>query len=282
MASGLGFARGKYIRPLAGLSSQWLKQANDQSAEFHLAASLAGIFGTKKEEVGPIRSFLEEVEVTKFVTWHPGSTSAVWSKQPLANNLASVFCRRQMEAFRSGIVGVPIHSAFLARLDDVITFLNEDTDDERLADLLWGMICIEYSDDRIPSDPSGRDIPFELGVPRLLVKPHCFAAKGGYWCLSDSEANAKPDPDVFQHLASGQSNAVSECVTRAARRLKSGGLLVAGYRNRRHSGKPINVVSPIDSTRLLASMLFPLSDGDLKRIANSVFYPVESEASHVD
>jgi CRISPR-associated protein Csx17 len=71
-------------------------------------------------------------------------------------------------------------------------------------------------------------------------------------------------------------------MTRAARRLRSGGLLVAGYRNRRHSGNPINVVSPFDPTRLLASMLFPLSDRDLERIANAVLYPVESEASHVD
>jgi hypothetical protein len=29
-------------------------------------------------------------------------------------------------------------------------------------------------------------------------------------------------------------------------------------------------------------MLFPLSKHDLERIANTVLYPVESEASHVD
>jgi CRISPR-associated protein Csx17 len=87
---------------------------------------------------------------------------------------------------------------------------------------------------------------------------------------------------VFHHLATGQSGAVAESVTRAARRLKSGGLLITGYRNRRHAGGPINVVSRFNPDRLLASMLFPLSDHDLERIANTVLYPAEMEASRVD
>ena len=99
-------------------------------------------------------------------------------------------------------------------------------------------------------------------------------ANGAHWNVTRSaEGNAKPDPDVFHQLASGRDHAVTECVTRAARRLKSGGLLVTGYRNRRQSGRDIGAISPLPAERLVAAMLFPLSNRDLERIANSVLYP---------
>jgi len=278
LANGLAFCKDKYIHPLHGLNQQWLLQADDNSPEFRLAASLAGIQATKKGEVGALRVFLEEVSVTKFVNWNPGSTSAVWSNRSSLANLAAVFRRRQMEAFRKGIVGVPLYSPMFARLDDVIAFLNADTDDGKLSDLLWGLIGVEYPSTPIRPNASVSEIPFEFGVPRLLVQEQCFTAHGDYWNLSDeSDPNAKPEPDVFHVLSAGRKDAVTQCVDRAAQRLKSGGLLVTGYRNRLQAGKSLAVQSPFDADRLLAAMLFPLSDRDLERIANSVLYPPESE-----
>ncbi len=81
-----------------------------------------------EKEVGPLRVFIVPVEVNKFVNWLAGSTSAVWSKQPLADNLAAAFRRRQMEAFRKGFVGVPLYSS-RSSLDDVLVFLREEIDD---------------------------------------------------------------------------------------------------------------------------------------------------------
>lgn len=283
MARGLSFAKAKFIRPLFGLNVQWLHQANDGSAEFRLAASLAGIRNTSKNEVRPIRTFLEEVEVTKYVNWNPGSTSAVWSKQPLAHNLAAIFRRRQMEAYRTGIDGVPIRSSCFARLDDVIDFLHSNTDDDKIADLLWGLICVESTDEPLRFERSSLGVPFEFGLPRLLVNSRWIVPSGDRWKIDrEGTANAIHDPDVFHQLTTGRRDAVSLCVTRAARRLKSGGLVPVGYRNRRHAGQPFDVVSEFDPTRLLASMLFPLSDHDLETISNTVLYPVEREASHVD
>jgi CRISPR-associated protein Csx17 len=278
LANGLAFCKDKHIRPLHGLNQQWLNQADDNNPEFRLAASLAGIQATKKGEVGSLRMFLEEVSATKFVNWHHGSTSAVWSNRSIVANLAAVFRRRQMEAFRKGIVGVPLYSPIFARLDDVIAFLNADTDDDKLNDLLWGLIGVEYPSESVIPNVNEREIPFEFGVPRLLVQERSFTAHGEYWNVSDeSDANAKPEPDVFHVLSSGRKDAVTQCVDRAAQRLKSGGLLVTGYRNRRQAGKSLAVQSPIDAERLLAAMLFPLSNRDLERIANSVLYPPESE-----
>jgi CRISPR-associated protein Csx17 len=278
LAGGLAFCKEKYLRPLQGLNSQWLTQANDGSPEFRLAASLAGVRSSGDGKVSRLRAFLEEVEATKFVNWSPGSTLAVSSKQPLAANLAAVFRRRQLEAYRNGQSGVPLDSPWHASLSDIIGFLNEETDDEKLQDLLWGLIGVDIADDSAMPDLDDLAVPLEFGLPRLLVQERCFVANGKYWNLSHgAAANAKPDPAVFHALASGQPGAVAGCVDRAARRLKSFGLLVNGYRNRQQSGKPLHVVSPIQPERLVASMLFPLSERNLERIANSVLSPPETQ-----
>lgn len=237
LAHGITFAKSKYIRPLSSLNSQWVSQANDGSPEFRLAASLAGI-ASANGKVGPLRAQLEQVSVTKFVNWNSGNTSAVWSHQPLANNLAAVFRRRQLESFQFGVGrGVPIDSYTSARLDDVLAFLNGQTDDGKLADLLWGLICVDPPKESLRFEPSVQDIPFEFSVPRLLVNSLCVAPVGRFWNIVEGTPNAEHDPDVFHHLATDRTEAVSQCVTRAARRLKAGGLLAVGYRNRQHARK---------------------------------------------
>lgn len=300
---GLSFFKDKQfgwrIQPLQGLNSQWPEQIYD-SAEFRLAASLAGIrpvLKKRKMQVGQLRHYLEPVEGDRFINWTKSqnfkTSSAVWSRQPLDTNLAVVFRRRQMEAFREGIAGIPLYSPIFARLDDVIAFLNNETDDDKLCDLLWGLIGIDWS--KVKKNEwmkPERPIPTEFGIPRLVVQNRFFGRKTVrvsnrrlnqvqtriIWRLSsESEPNAKPDPHVFHILTSGRGDAVTQCVDRAARRLKSGGLLVCGYRNRRQAGKSLAVLSPFSPERLLASMLFPLSNRDLQRIANSVLYPPESE-----
>ena len=116
-------------------------------------------------------------------------------------------------------------------------------------------------------------------MPRLLVEPRTFTPDGDFWEMKkDERHNAKPDPDVIHTLASGQANAVEQCVDHAALRLKSGGLLVKGYRNRQRSGRPLGVRSPLPADRLLASMLFPLSSRDLRTVANLVLYPPERQS----
>ncbi|MFO0872104.1 MAG: hypothetical protein U0935_24515 [Pirellulales bacterium] len=131
LSRGLQFAEEKYLRPLQGLSTQWLEQADDGSPEFRLAAALAGI-AAAGDGVGPFRTFLEEVEVTHFVTWSPGNKSAVWSQRDVASNLAAVFRRRQLAAFRAGVEHAPIRSPRPARLSDVVSFLTDQIDDDKL------------------------------------------------------------------------------------------------------------------------------------------------------
>lgn len=283
LAGGLAFCKDKYLKPLQGLSVQWLEQANDGSAEFALAAAVAGI--GPADEVGPLRVFLEEVETKggAFFDWSPGSTSAVWSKRALADNLAAVFRRRQMEAFRTGLAGVPLRPKCFAPLGAVLAFFRDETDDEKLHDLVWGLSALDWRDvSNVPvPPPSDEAVPFEFGVPRLLVERAAvtFDTAFKHWKYAptdDEEANAKPAPDVFHALASG-TEAVTRGVDRGARRLKSGGLLVTGYRNRYRAGESLAVAAAVRPNRLLASMLFPLSNLDLARVADSVLFSPETQ-----
>ncbi|RLS53122.1 MAG: type I-U CRISPR-associated protein Csx17 [Planctomycetota bacterium] len=289
------------IRPLFRMSPKWLKQADDGSAEFGLAASLASIQAT--DDWGSLREFLEPVKVsmrakkTKAVDWNPDSVSSVWGRGSLVANLSAVFRRRQMEAFRAGEEGVPISSNHPARLDHVMQFLNDRIDEDKLADLIWGMLGINWDQVVAPPDEKPQmPVPMEYGIPKLLVMKRSFGSKRIIrkvpkpnhpnskliWNITKDpnlNANAKPDPNVFHPLSSGRSNseAVRECVDRAALRLKAGGLLVHGYQNRRQSGRTLAITSSIPPERLLAAMLFPLSNNDLCRIANSVLSPPVSQ-----
>jgi CRISPR-associated protein Csx17 len=278
LAQGLAFCKDKYIRSLQGLGVQWLDQADDGTPEFRLAASLAGI--RPDRAVGQLRTFLEEVKGVESINWSPGSTSAVWSQRPLAANLASIFRRRLMEAFRDAQASVSLDAPRPARPADVAAFLRGEVDEAKLADLLWGLSAIDWSSvaDRPPDDGDDAAVPFTFGVPRLLVERCSFSAGRRGWYLSTRDGcDIRPDPEVFDILASGQSDAVERCVDRAARRLKSGGLLVHGYRNRRLAGRSLGVGSSIPADRLLAAMLFPLSRRALTAVANNVLYPPEAE-----
>jgi len=287
LAGGVRFCEDKYLGPIAGLRGAWLDQADDGSVEFRLAAALAGIRGHKKV-IGPLRVFVEPVAVRgRGFKWDGESTSAVWSNRPLEANLAAVFRRRQLEAFRAELVGVPLRSRRPASLSDVLSFLRRETNDDLITDLVWALATIEWSSVEKPQARpvnSGCVLPFEFGVPRLLVEE--FSTKNRDTLLSgvmNPESRStdpkllKPDPAVLESLYSNRPDAIEQCVTRAARRLKTSGLIVNGYRNRQRSGKPLEVSTAIEPRRLLAAMLFPLRTSALKAIADTVLYPSESK-----
>jgi CRISPR-associated protein Csx17 len=290
LSGGLRFVADKYVRPLQGLNAEWLQGADDQSIEFRLAAALAGVQG-EREVVSSIRAYIEPVECDgKFVKWLPGSTSAVWSNRPLVDNLAAVFRRRQLEAFRNGRSEVPLRTSIYASLSDVVEFLNADVDEEKLTALLWAMTAVEFSNNRLVSpvcSGSTWEVPFEFGLLRLLVESTALRAESmsdgegtlRWTCFGDTTHHTAPDPDVFSSLLTGRPDAVAQALTRAAQRLRSGGLSPVGYRNRTFGGTSLSVMSTIRPKRLLAALLFPLPDCDLQTIANQILHAPENEES---
>lgn len=277
LARGLSFCKEKHLRPLHGLDPQWLDQANDGSPEFRLSVALAGVQGSRKQEIHPLRVYLEKVN--SIPNWEPSSPSAVWTNQSLAANLAAVFRRRQLEAFQAGLTGVPLYCHRPARWDDVALFLHGRIDEEKLADLLWGLLGVHWKTvEYLKPERSHRPIPAEFGLCRLLVESLAFSPEKVHdrwlWNLTRTRtANAVADAEVFYALASDRPDAVATAITCAARRLRAGGLNVIGYRNRAMAGRPLETSRTVHPERLLASMLFPLANRDFIRIANTVLFP---------
>lgn len=286
LANGLRFSQEKYLRPLAGLSLDWLLQAKPGDAwrTFRLAASLASILAARGTDLGPIRVHLESVEVSgEWVKWSAGSTSAVWSAQPLIHNLSAVLLRRALESEQNALLGVSLRSRLFAPLADVVAFLHsDDANDEEFIDLLFGLIGLAWTDadwftanrDRIRATfpESFPDVlPPEFAAVRLTAQEVKLVADRGKWRMAEREESPtltlKPDLRVHHRLArgSGREQAVTEAVEFAGRRLHADQLSnLFGPRRKLRS------TLRTDPSRLAAACLFPLSRASLARLVNTI------------
>lgn len=277
------FAKEKGMRPLSLLSDQWVSQANDGSAEFRLAASLAWI-GDEHHKIPPIREYIEQVTTYPYTQWAPESRTAVWSNRSLESNLTEVFLRRLMDSKRTLLTGIPLHARYCARLTDVVEFLHGKTDDEKIERLLWALMCVRPSEQGNVYETQIRPtIPAEYSLLRVLVGSHTVVKGKTKWLLDSKSRNynAIHDPQIFYALARNSSNSISQSVSLAAQRLRAGGLIISGYKNRQFSGREIKMHSTVKPVRLLASMLFPLSQKEVENLFNKILYPIEEEQYYV-
>jgi CRISPR-associated protein Csx17 len=141
-----------YQRPIPLLSlKEWLESCDDGTPEFRLAASLAGM---DSRAVGNFRQHLEPVEVRRTTAYWSESPSAlsnvVWGQGSLERNLISVFQRRCIQAVKlnervaDGILIFPGDSRCFAAPSDVAAFLNRETNDQRISDLILGMSLLNW------------------------------------------------------------------------------------------------------------------------------------------
>ncbi len=142
------------IAPLHGFSSRWLHEADDGSIEFRLAASLASVTGQYKDTEGrpvwlPLRAHLEPVQPQgsagrHWVAWDdPPSNDVLWHDGDVVAFLNAVFTRRLLRATQAGLSELPDRGLPPA-LDDLVAFIEGQTDDTRLADLLWGLCLLDW------------------------------------------------------------------------------------------------------------------------------------------
>ncbi len=274
------------IRPVPLLSHKWLLEAGEgtgssagegtgSSTEFRLAVSLAGLF---TRGIGSLRQHIEPVAIGKdratgnplvfFVDESSAAASVVWSGADLERNLAAVVTRRIVEAVRlgaadDGVLTFPDRAACAASLGDVAAFLNHNTDDRRLAELLRGLTLLDWSHDETKQVARriGRgerepvpDATFSL---LKLCHTHLAVPHGSFEC------QVKLDPRIARLLSAGR---VADAIQLAAQRLRGSGLPPAFTLAGRGS---------VSGQRLLASLLFPISDfpkgrSDIDRLAHRV------------
>ncbi|MGB9602684.1 MAG: type I-G CRISPR-associated protein Cas8g1/Csx17 [Limisphaerales bacterium] len=250
----------KGLRPLSGLSSDWLKYADTKTAEFRLACSLASMRGRYGKEWIPIRCNIEAVKVNNSGNLDylkEGSTKVVWSESPAVKVFNDIFSRRMIDAEKSGEGGLVEDAVIRASVDDVNLFIQGETDDGLILRLLWGLVLINWG--------GVSDAKFDNG--KTGSRPNALYALMKL-CYMKPPGSDKPlplTPGIHRLAVAGRSKDASEM---AAKRLLSSNLAPA-----------IKTISlPPDKTRrVAAAVLFPISGRDWVRLAEAVLRPVEGQ-----
>jgi len=289
------------VRPLTGLSSKWIEEANDCSPEFRLALSLAAMFA-REQKVGPLRANLEPFDLSrgKYADWDTKDRRVVWNAADLTSNLSSILARRLVDGTRLGCAQLPLESAYTAPLDAVAAFLDDDGDRplldfERIEELLWGLILIDHSTDRIwfgDPDPIA-PLPRAYALLKLLFLPAPLvldrtangSVRGVTFCREGQEGlTIKPEPQIIPLLQSGRRESIGEACRIAARRLRASGInslphRTSGGRNRDAEWEEVG--SGLDGRRLAAALLFPITPRSIASLFHLVARP-DSDSSDVD
>lgn len=285
----------KNLRPLMGLSADWIRAANDQSPEFALAQSLAFLYDAEGK-VGPLRANLEPVAVhydrrlkRQMVSWAEQQRAVAWNAADLDTNLARVLERRLTDGVRAGCSGLPLASPCTVSLDTLAAFLEREVDDRRIEDLIWGLMLVDAGRHsgvagtaalrENPVAPTSRPLarrdeallPREYALLKLLFLPAPLVAEttggGVRWRLAHRSAEGvqetglviRPEPRILPLLRAGR---VGEACRIAAQRLRASGLPPmpgpgpGGFTRDSVWGE--HAVQPRSAQRLAAALLLPL------------------------
>ena len=239
------------MRILQELSPRWIESCYDNSVEFRLALSIASI---QSLEIGNIRENLENVKLEngqfkneqKFLTY-------VWNENDdLVSNINRVLMRRALDGKKNTLDQIPISGSIPARVNDIIEFLNGQTDTKKISELVLPLSMIDLSGDiGYPWKNTEHQDLFKVGLPqayaimKLIYPP-------------DRKENIPYDMTVL-NLLSGKR--VKEAYAKASYILHSHGISPKTYMKDRGAYRE-TVISDILEKFLMASILFPISYHD--------------------
>ena len=263
------------LRPLGGLSSNWLDACDDGSSEFRLAASLAFLPGRKRRH-RPFRMYLEAVLRSGRDRWQFDDTApgVVWSKADLTTNLSAVLVRRLLdgtaeepqlgdEDAERSLHPLWAPDRFRPALADVLAFLNHQTDDHKLAELLWSLPTVSVR---------GGEFRFRGHTQPVYAVPADFAVLKLVFLSGPAVRPGTTTPlPIRNELRAAtllRAGRLDEAVEVACRRLQAAGLptFVAGPIAGRVKRVQGFTRDPARARRLLAAMLFPLRNRDIDRL----------------
>lgn len=245
------FREDKRLKPLAGLSADWIAPARaSDKGEFDIALALAGVrhepdHAGDRPKIGPIRVNLEPVtlwydkqEGKQKAYWAEKERCVVWNAADLATNLANVLQRRMMDATRAGCGRLPLASRTTAALDTIAAFIAGQLDDQRIERLIWGLMLVESApyqprfgaapNDHLDDAHPRAVLPRDYALLKLLFLPRPLVPKRAgddvSWRLArdgESGIGIRPEPRILPLLRAGR---VGEACRIAARRLRISGV----------------------------------------------------------
>ncbi len=259
-ARSLKWADESYLQPLYGLRKEWLKHGWYRT-EFRLAASLASISGKFGKEWLPLRCHLEQVNSyfdkesdTLAYRWAANPTNHVqWSEAPLTDVLNDILARRLI------LTEDPPQTRYevWASLADIKAFIEGETDDALLSELLWSMSLINWREKAdLPDRPKDRHpVPPTLYALLKLCFPPVQKSQPEYI------RQVPIIPAIHRHAAQGNGRQAADM---AIRRLRG-----TGY-------YPLLRQLPVMgdyAKRTAAAMLFPISNQTLEDICKQTTRP---------
>jgi CRISPR-associated protein Csx17 len=265
-----------WVHPLGELSHDWLSACDDGSPQYRLAVSLASMPG-RRDHHRPLRMYLEPVVRIGRNHWKYDNAvnGVVWTNTDLASNLAAVLIRRLREGANQptpsstpgGYSNDPLWAPmrFRPALADVLAFIEEDTNDVELTDLLWGLSAIDFANREFRFTrpvQMERLIPTDFALLKLVYLDQPIVRPG---IEGSIKVKVRREPPIIALLQAGR---LEEALEVACRRLYVSGLPpylmapIAGIA-KRVAGVPSSTTR---NHRLLAALLFPLRPRAIDRL----------------
>lgn len=252
------------VRPIPSLSTAWTSACDDSTLEFRIAAALASI--QQKGEVGALSAHLEPVDRNQRVEkWGRKTGQEVWGSGSLARNLLAVLERRLMDAGRHSVETLPLDAHCEVGLEDIVSFLEERTDDKKIEEYLWSTILVRRPTTSAPEATpiaGPRPVSRAYCILKLLFLPSTAALK--------SEADGKPvraEPTILTHLRAGN---IAHALNVAARRLRMSGYIPMPGPLSGGKARPMEVAETVSPLRLGAALLIPLRAQDTFELKKTV------------
>lgn len=257
-------------RPLSSLRPEWLKQADDGSAEFRIAAAIASIRGTQDGVIGSVRVNLERVVLQRGRwVWADDNPSVVWRSVELLRDMTAILERRclgaRMKVPSQGDV-LPLRGRVSASLADILAFLEGRLDERRIGEMVLSLATIDWGS--VPSTLEFRDrkddhaiLPLSYAVLKLLFLP--WKLRRGPGAL---EVEVLPEPSILPLLRADRSD---EAYSAAWRRLYVSGFTPLA----RATMTPSRLTG-----RLAAALLIPICFSDMYSLTNMALKPTAENA----
>jgi CRISPR-associated protein Csx17 len=259
------------LQPLQRLAaSAWLSYLDDGTPEFRVAAALASL---RDKDGACLRFLLRPVKLSerRSVDWSDGPPVSTFGLRPLTEVLAQTHARRAVEVVRRSPaagedIELPgIQTAFARRLPaplaDVAEFVNGDLDDDRIEQLLSGLLLLDWS--ALPAVGhwfEGRPaIPLPVPPSWALLAPFFHGRP-----LREGRLRLLPEATWVAQLAAGRRWPVLDA---ALRRLRMARLDPAP-----HDAAAMARTSP-GGARLGAALLVPISGASCELLLRRLVPP---------
>ena len=256
-----------FLRPVPALAPRWIAACDDGSIELRLAASLASVHGYPfRDRKGRSVALRFRQHLEPIATWlSDGSLCAKWDDETRADVLwhegqlvaamNATLARRITRAVQSGLGTYP-DRGWGASLGDIADFIEARVDEQRLVDLLWGCLLIDWP------KVEYADLPANRREPRTPMPSAAYALLK--LCLAGHpvrRVEVPLAPEAHRLMAAGLGGRATE---HAVRRLRGSGLTPAVL--------PFQIADGL-ARRTAAASLFPLSGGDVGLLTQLALRP---------